>query len=75
MVAPAEDNIPKTRGAFGDPLSISHGVQWTQRELRALKWRARFGSVGNVVRSMIGTKTMERLVRDTEAERRKSATN
>ena len=75
MVAPAEHNKQPTRGAFGEPLRVSHGCSLTVRELRALKWRSHYGSVGMVLRSLIGQKTFEKLIRETEAERAAAGAN
>ncbi|GAB5444347.1 MAG: hypothetical protein Fues2KO_46960 [Fuerstiella sp.] len=75
MVAAAEHNQEPTRGAFGDALRRSHGVSLTTRELRALQWRAKYGSVGMLIRQLIGREEFEKLIRETESERRAAKAN
>ena len=70
MVAPAAHNEADVIGTFGDPIRRSVGSTWTEREYRALKARAQFGSVARVIRTLIPPETLLELIRTTEAARR-----
>ena len=68
MVAPEKHNRIPHVGSFGDPIRMTQGSTWTDRELRAIKRRARFTSEAAVIRSLIPPEAPEDLIRETEAE-------
>lgn len=67
MVAPAQHNEPDCCGTFGEPIRMSVGSTWTVREFRALKAKARFGSVSKVIRSLIPPETLKALIKEAES--------
>lgn len=67
MVAPAPHNTADCLGTFGEPVRRTVGSTWTDRELRALKVKAKFGSVARVIRTLIPPETLAQLIRETES--------
>jgi len=67
MVAPASHNQAEAIGTFGEPIRRSIGSTWTEREFRALKAKARYGSVSRVIRGLIPPETLIELIRVAES--------
>ena len=73
MVAPAPHIEPARCGTLGEPIRRSVGSTWTEREFRALKAKARYGSVSKVIRDLIPPELLVDLIHANESSLKKDS--